>query len=103
MAERKYEKYVVTKADRPKEFFDPMAKGFMTQPPLIFLNGDKPIQGANQFLEVVWVFDEGAAAINPHSGGNTLRPRGLSRALHRRYRTERRFLPDRVECIYRAG
>jgi hypothetical protein len=68
VAGKKYAKYVINKADRPLEFFDPMAKGFMTQPPLIFLNGDKPIQGANQFLEVVWVWDEGAAAINPNRG-----------------------------------
>jgi mannose-6-phosphate isomerase-like protein (cupin superfamily) len=65
MAEKKYEKYVVREAMRPKDFLDPMAAGFMTMPPLIFLNGDKPVRGSNQFLEVVWIWDEGAAAVNP--------------------------------------
>lgn len=65
MAEKKYEKYVVPKADRPQSFMDPMAADFMTMPPLIFLNGDKPIKDCNQFLEVVWIWDEGAAAVNP--------------------------------------
>lgn len=73
MAGRKYEKYVVRQAVRPADFLDPMAAGFMTMPPLIFLNGDKPIQGSNQFLEVVWIWAEGAAALNPdrppHSHG----------------------------------
>ncbi len=65
MAGNKYEKYLVRRADRPQSFLDPMAAGFMTMPPLIFLNGDTPIKGSNQFLEVVWIWDEGAAAINP--------------------------------------
>lgn len=65
MAGRKYEKYVVRQAMRPQDFLDPMAAGFMTMPPLIFLNGDKPIKGSNQFLEVVWIWAEGAAALNP--------------------------------------
>ena len=65
MGEKKYEKYLVRRADRPKSFMDPMAASFMTMPPLIFLNGDTPIKGSNQFLEVVWIWDEGAAAINP--------------------------------------
>jgi len=65
MAEKKYEKYIVRKALRPRDFLDPMAAGFMTMPPLIFLNGDKPVMGSNQFLEVVWIWDEGAAAVNP--------------------------------------
>lgn len=65
MAGKKYAKYVVPKADRPKTFMDPMVADFMTMPPLIFLNGDIPIKGCNQFLEVVWIWDEGAAAINP--------------------------------------
>jgi len=65
MAGRKYEKYVVPKAMRPKDFMDEMAAGFMTMPPLIFLNGDVPVKGANQFLEVVWIWGEGAAATNP--------------------------------------
>ena len=65
MAEKKYEKYVVREAMRPGDFLDPMAAGFMTMPPLIFLNGDKPIKGSNQFLEVVWIWAEGAAALNP--------------------------------------
>ena len=65
MTGNKYEKYIVRKADRPESFMDPMVASFMTMPPLIFLNGDKPIQGSNQFLEVVWIWDEGAAAINP--------------------------------------
>jgi hypothetical protein len=65
MAARKYEKYIVRKAMRPESFLDPMAAGFMTMPPLIFLNGDKPVKGSNQFLEVVWIWDEGAAAVNP--------------------------------------
>jgi mannose-6-phosphate isomerase-like protein (cupin superfamily) len=65
MTERKYEKYIVPRAMRPKDFMDPMAAGFMTMPPLIFLNGDTPVKGSNQFLEVVWIWDEGAAAVNP--------------------------------------
>jgi mannose-6-phosphate isomerase-like protein (cupin superfamily) len=65
MTGKKYEKYVVPKAMRPQDFLDPMAAGFMTMPPLIFLNGDTPVKGSNQFLEVVWIWDEGAAAINP--------------------------------------
>ena len=65
MAEKKYEKYIVRKAMRPPDFLDPMAANFMTMPPLIFLNGDKPIKGSNQFLEVVWIWAEGAAAVNP--------------------------------------
>ena len=68
MAGNKYEKYLVRKAPRPIEFFDPMAKGFATQPPMIFLNGDNPIKGSNQFLEVMWIWDEGACAINPKRG-----------------------------------
>jgi hypothetical protein len=68
MAGNKYEKYLVRKAPRPMEFFDPMAKGFATQPPMIFLNGDNPIKGSNQFLEVMWIWDEGACAINPKRG-----------------------------------
>ena len=73
MAEKKYEKYIVREAMRPGDFLDPMAAGFMTMPPLIFLNGDKPVKGSNQFLEVVWIWAEGAAAVNPdrppHSHG----------------------------------
>jgi len=73
MAEKKYEKYIVREAMQPQDFLDPMAAGFMTMPPLIFLNGDKPVRGSNQFLEVVWIWDEGAAAVNPdrppHSHG----------------------------------
>ena len=65
MAENKYEKYIVRRAMRPESFMDPIAAGFMTMPPLIFLNGDNPIKGANQFLEIVWIWDEGAAAVNP--------------------------------------
>jgi mannose-6-phosphate isomerase-like protein (cupin superfamily) len=65
MAEKKYEKYIVRKAMRPADFLDPMAAGFMTMPPLIFLNGDNPVKGSNQFLEVVWIWAEGAAAVNP--------------------------------------
>jgi mannose-6-phosphate isomerase-like protein (cupin superfamily) len=42
-----------------------MVADFMTMPPLIFLNGDNPVQGSNQFLEVVWIWNEGTAAINP--------------------------------------
>jgi len=65
MSGKKYEKYVVSKAMRPKDFMDEMAAGFMTMPPLIFLNGDVPVKGSNQFLEVVWIWAEGAAATNP--------------------------------------
>jgi hypothetical protein len=65
MAGNKYEKYIVRRAMRPESFMDPMAAGFMTMPPLIFLNGDNPVKGSNQFLEVVWIWDEGAAAVNP--------------------------------------
>src|SRR4030067_2316657 len=65
MAGNKYAKYVVPHAMRPKDFMDEMAAGFMTMPPLIFLNGDVPVKGANQFLEVVWIWAEGAAAVNP--------------------------------------
>jgi hypothetical protein len=65
MAEKKYEKYIVRKADRPQSFVDELVTGFMTMPPLIFLNGDVPIKGSNQFLEVVWIWDEGSAATNP--------------------------------------
>jgi mannose-6-phosphate isomerase-like protein (cupin superfamily) len=65
MAEKKYEKYIIREAMRPGDFMDPMAAGFMTMPPLIFLNGDRPVQGSNQFLEVVWIWAEGAAAVNP--------------------------------------
>jgi hypothetical protein len=62
---RKYQKYVVPHAMRPADFMDPMAASFMTMPPLIFLNGDVPVPGSNQFLEVVWIWAEGAAAVNP--------------------------------------
>ena len=65
MKEKKYEKYIVREAMRPEDFMDPMVADFMTMPPLIFLNGDKPIKGSNQFLEVVWIWAEGAAAVNP--------------------------------------
>src|SRR3972149_379139 len=65
MAGKKYEKDVVRGAMRPKDFMDEMAAGFMTMPPLIFLNGDVPVKGSNQFLEVVWIWAEGAAATNP--------------------------------------
>ena len=65
MAGNKYAQYVVNKAMRPKDFMDEMAASFMTMPPLIFLNGDVPVKGSNQFLEVVWIWAEGAAAINP--------------------------------------
>ena len=65
MAEKKYEKYVINKAMRPQDFLDPMVADAMTQPPMIFLNGDVPIEGSNQFLEVVWIWGECAAAINP--------------------------------------
>ncbi len=65
MSENKYEKYIVRKAMRPGDFLDPMVADFMTMPPLIFLNGDVPVKGSNQFLEVVWIWSEGAAAVNP--------------------------------------
>lgn len=65
MADNKYAKYVVTRAMRPKDFMDEIAAGFMSMPPLIFLNGDVPVKGANQFLEVVWIWAEGTAAVNP--------------------------------------
>jgi hypothetical protein len=66
MVGNKYAKYVVPRAMRPKDFMDEMVAGFMTMPPLIFLNGDIPVKGSNQFLEVVWIWAEGAAAINPN-------------------------------------
>jgi len=65
MTNNKYEKYIVREAMRPDSFLDPLVADFMTMPPLIFLNGDNPVKGSNQFLEVVWIWDEGAAAVNP--------------------------------------
>ena len=50
---------------RPESFLGPMVADFMTIPPLIFLNGDNPVKGSNQFLEIVWIWDEGTAAVNP--------------------------------------
>ena len=65
MTGNKYEKYVVRQAMRPESFLDPMVADLMTMPPLIFLNRDNPVQVSNQFLDVVWIWNEGAAAINP--------------------------------------
>jgi hypothetical protein len=61
---KKYEKYVVSKADRPKRLYDPGAADFSNQPPLIFLNGDKPIK-TGQFLEVIWVYADGVGGATP--------------------------------------
>ena len=33
------------------DFMDEMAVSFMTITPLIFMNGDVPIKGSNQFLK----------------------------------------------------
>ena len=55
MTGNKYEKYVVRQAMRPESFLDPMVADFMTMRPLIFLNGDNPVQGSNQFLVTIGV------------------------------------------------
>jgi hypothetical protein len=55
MAESKYEKYVVRKALRPQEFYHKEATG-ITNPPMVFLNGDEPIKGTNQFIEAGWTW-----------------------------------------------
>jgi hypothetical protein len=56
MAEKRYEKYVIRRPLRSADFFDPAAAGFMTMPPLTFLNGDEPIRGTGQFAEAIWIF-----------------------------------------------
>ena len=45
MSGNKCAKYVVPRAMRAEDFMDEMAAGFMTMPPLIFLDGDVPVKG----------------------------------------------------------
>jgi hypothetical protein len=65
MSSGKYEQYVVRKAMRPADLVNAGTSASMTLPPLIYLNGDEPIKGTNQFLEVVWVWADGSAGTDP--------------------------------------
>ena len=66
MAESKYEKYLVRKAARPREFFHEEKTGGETNPPMVFLNGEDPIQGTNQFIEAGWIWGP-RRADRPHA------------------------------------
>jgi len=65
MSGRKYEQYIVRKAMRPSELMNAGTSTSMTLPPMIFLNGDEPVKGSGQFLEMVWVWADGAAGTDP--------------------------------------
>ena len=65
MSGRKYEQYVVRTAMRPAETGDQGLAVFMTLPPLMFLNGDHPIQGSNQFMEAMWIWADGSTGTDP--------------------------------------
>lgn len=69
MKESRYEKYIVRKPTHPQHGVDETAwtsvKGSMTVPPLLFLEGDKPIKGANQMVEMVWVWKDTAMGVHP--------------------------------------
>jgi len=65
MSGRKYEQYIVKEAMRPAELVNAGSSASRTLPPLIFLNGDRPVKGSNQFLEVVWVWAEGSTGTDP--------------------------------------
>ncbi len=65
MTEKKYEQYVIGQPMRVPKFDDKLAAGFMTMPPLLFLNGDVPIQGAGQFAEAIWVWADGSSVNDP--------------------------------------
>ena len=56
MPQRQYEKYVLRQPLRSPDFFDPAAAGYMTMPPMMFLNGNEPIKGVGQFVEAIWIF-----------------------------------------------
>lgn len=69
MSESRYEKYIVRKPTSARHGVDETAwtsvKGSMTVPPMMFLEGNKPIEGANQMLEAVWVWQDTAMGVHP--------------------------------------
>ncbi len=69
MSESLYEKYIVRKPTRAQHRVGETAwtsvKGSMTVPPLMFLEGDTPIQGANQMVEAVWIWQDTAMGVHP--------------------------------------
>lgn len=65
MTIKKYEQYIRRQPMRQNEFFDKLATAFMTMPPLLFLNGDIPLKGVDQFAEVIWVFADGTSVNDP--------------------------------------
>lgn len=62
---KKYERYVLRQPMRMEQFHDKLAEGFMTMPPLLFLNGDVPVEGAGQFAEAIWVSSDGSSVDDP--------------------------------------
>lgn len=61
----KYERYIIRQPVRDPKFFDKLAAGFMTMPPLLFLNGHEPIKEADHFAEAIWVFADGTSEGDP--------------------------------------
>jgi len=66
MAESRYEKYVC-RHPLQGPFFQEKLVPFETQPPLIFSNGNEPIKGANQFVEVIWIWAPCVSGTGPNS------------------------------------
>jgi hypothetical protein len=62
---KKYERYVLRQPMRMEQFHDKLAEGFMTMPPLLFLNGDIPVKWAGNFAEAIWVWADGTSEKDP--------------------------------------
>jgi len=56
MAESKYEKNICRNPLLPEEFFREHLVNTQSMPPMIYSNGDETIKGANQFVEVKWIW-----------------------------------------------
>jgi hypothetical protein len=65
VVELSFEKYIIRQPMRSMEFFDKLAAGFMTMPPLLFINGDVPVKGVDQFAEAIWVTSDGSSIGDP--------------------------------------
>ncbi len=68
MSESRYEKYIVREPWHPQHGVSETAwssvQNSMTTPPFMFLEGGKPIKGANQMVEAMWIWKDTATGVN---------------------------------------